>query len=86
MGALEAGTTLVVDRYAYSGAAFTAAKHATGLDLDWCKVIFVYTGPSLPSCARLPSACSTRDAHHSYLMQLKAKESCSFGVRQYIGP
>ncbi|KAJ1981447.1 Thymidylate kinase [Dimargaris xerosporica] len=28
------GTTLVVDRYAYSGVAFSAAK---GLDLHWCK-------------------------------------------------
>jgi dTMP kinase len=31
---LEAGTTLICDRYAYSGAAFTSAK---GLDLEWCK-------------------------------------------------
>eukprot|EP00899_Mesostigma_viride_P019292 jgi/Mesvir1/27364/Mv07174-RA.1 len=31
---LEEGTTLVVDRYAYSGVAFSAAK---GLDLEWCK-------------------------------------------------
>ncbi|XP_068148228.1 thymidylate kinase [Drosophila tropicalis] len=30
---LEAGTTLVVDRYSYSGVAYTVAK---GLDLDWC--------------------------------------------------
>lgn len=35
---LAAGTTLVVDRYAYSGAAFTAAKGVPGLDLPWCKV------------------------------------------------
>ncbi|RIB06998.1 thymidylate kinase-domain-containing protein [Gigaspora rosea] len=28
------GITLVVDRYAYSGAAYSAAK---GLDLEWCK-------------------------------------------------
>ena len=31
---LESGVTILVDRYAYSGAAFTAAK---GLDLEWCK-------------------------------------------------
>ncbi|GAB5586397.1 hypothetical protein Unana1_01297 [Umbelopsis nana] len=31
---LLSGTTLVVDRYAYSGVAFTAAK---GLDINWCK-------------------------------------------------
>ncbi|KAI8353658.1 thymidylate kinase-like protein [Choanephora cucurbitarum] len=31
---LDQGTTLVVDRYAFSGVAFSSAK---GLDLDWCK-------------------------------------------------
>jgi len=31
---LLSGSTLVVDRYAYSGIAFTAAK---GLDMEWCK-------------------------------------------------
>ncbi|KAJ2158028.1 hypothetical protein GGF46_004080 [Coemansia sp. RSA 552] len=31
---LESGVTLVVDRYAFSGVAFSAAK---GLDLKWCK-------------------------------------------------
>ena len=33
---LRAGTTLVVDRYAFSGVAFTAAKGAPGLDRAWC--------------------------------------------------
>jgi thymidylate kinase len=37
--ALNMGRTLVVDRYAYSGAAFTAAKQLPGLDLEWCKVL-----------------------------------------------
>lgn len=32
---LKSGTTLIVDRYAYSGVAFTAAKK--GFDLEWCK-------------------------------------------------
>ncbi|CEG70142.1 Putative Thymidylate kinase [Rhizopus microsporus] len=31
---LLAGKTLVIDRYAYSGVAFSVAK---GLDFDWCK-------------------------------------------------
>ncbi|KAK6928480.1 Thymidylate kinase-like domain [Dillenia turbinata] len=31
---LKSGTTLVVDRYSYSGVAFSSAK---GLDFDWCK-------------------------------------------------
>lgn len=38
LAALSAGQTLVVDRYAYSGAAFTAAKGIPGLDLEWSKV------------------------------------------------
>ncbi|KAG5677815.1 hypothetical protein PVAND_007542 [Polypedilum vanderplanki] len=32
---LNAGTTIIVDRYSYSGVAFTAAK---GLDFEWCKM------------------------------------------------
>lgn len=32
---LAAGTTLIVDRYAYSGVAFTAAKG--DLSIEWCK-------------------------------------------------
>lgn len=38
---LQSGITLIVDRYAYSGVAFSAAK---GLDIEWCKVktLFVY--------------------------------------------
>ena len=35
--ALSDGVTLVVDRYSYSGVAFTAGKNVPGLDLDWCK-------------------------------------------------
>lgn len=31
---LQDGVTLIVDRYAYSGVAFSAAK---GLDIEWCK-------------------------------------------------
>lgn len=31
---LKSGTTLIVDRYSYSGVAFSSAK---GLDVDWCK-------------------------------------------------
>ncbi|XP_019163358.1 PREDICTED: thymidylate kinase-like isoform X1 [Ipomoea nil] len=31
---LKSGTTIIVDRYSYSGVAFSAAK---GLDIQWCK-------------------------------------------------
>jgi len=34
---LEDGVNLIVDRYAYSGAAYTSAKSVQGLTLDWCK-------------------------------------------------
>ncbi|CAL5388206.1 unnamed protein product [Camellia sinensis] len=32
---LRSGTTLIVDRYSFSGVAFSSAK---GLDFEWCKV------------------------------------------------
>ena len=32
---LKTGTTLIVDRYSYSGVAFSSAK---GLAIEWCKV------------------------------------------------
>ena len=32
---LNSGVNLIVDRYAYSGVAYTSAK--TGFDFDWCK-------------------------------------------------
>jgi len=35
--ALNSGTTVVVDRYAYSGVAYSAAKGVPGMELDWCK-------------------------------------------------
>ena len=34
---LREGVTLVCDRYSYSGVAFTAAKNAPVLDLNWCR-------------------------------------------------
>ena len=34
---LSRGTTLVCDRYAFSGVAFTAAKKKTGMGLEWCR-------------------------------------------------
>lgn len=37
---LRDGITLLVDRYSYSGVAFSAAK---GLDIDWCKVGILVT-------------------------------------------
>ena len=34
---LSDGTTVICDRYAYSGVAFTSAKQKANLSLDWCK-------------------------------------------------
>ncbi|SCW00770.1 LAFE_0C11606g1_1 [Lachancea fermentati] len=33
---LLAGTHVVLDRYVYSGVAYSAAKHTEGMDLEWC--------------------------------------------------
>lgn len=35
--ALEAGTTVVCDRYAFSGIAFSAAKNLPGMSYEWCR-------------------------------------------------
>lgn len=37
VSALLSGTTLVVDRYAFSGVAYSAAKAVPGMDVEWCK-------------------------------------------------
>jgi len=34
--AISRGETVVVDRYAYSGVAFSLAKHVDGMDAPWC--------------------------------------------------
>ena len=39
MAKLTEGTTVVMDRYAPSGVAFTVAKGSPGLDLEWCQNI-----------------------------------------------
>ena len=44
---LEAGTTIVLDRYAHSGAAYTAAKNIPGASLVWCQVI----NPGMIACS-----------------------------------
>ncbi|GMH43506.1 hypothetical protein BSKO_11428 [Bryopsis sp. KO-2023] len=36
---LRSGVTIVMDRYCYSGAAFTMAKNLPGLDAEWCKSV-----------------------------------------------
>lgn len=41
---LRSGTTLIVDRYSYSGVAFSSAK---GLDIEWCKVTSCLTSSVL---------------------------------------
>jgi dTMP kinase len=52
---LRDGVTLVVDRYAFSGAAFTAAK---GVDMEWCKA----TDQGLPAPGNTPHR-KMRDSH-----------------------
>ncbi|GBE86321.1 thymidylate kinase [Sparassis latifolia] len=40
--ALRAGTTVICDRYAFSGIAFSAAKALEGLSYEWCRAPDVY--------------------------------------------
>lgn len=54
LSALQSGTTLIVDRYSYSGVVFTAAKELPGLDLSWCKVLTHQLG--LHACACINAA------------------------------
>lgn len=34
---LENGTTIIIDRYIYSGCVYTAAKQKPNLSLEWCR-------------------------------------------------
>ncbi|KAK5116112.1 hypothetical protein LTR62_008438 [Meristemomyces frigidus] len=34
---IQKGTTVVIDRYYYSGCVYTAAKQSPGMDLAWCR-------------------------------------------------
>lgn len=34
---IRAGTTVVIDRYSYSGAVYSAAKQIPAMDLQWCR-------------------------------------------------
>lgn len=34
---IESGTTLIIDRYYYSGAVYSAAKHNPSMSLSWCR-------------------------------------------------
>ncbi|CAB4272655.1 unnamed protein product [Prunus armeniaca] len=49
---IESGITLVVDRYSYSGVAFSSAK---GLDIEWCKAPEIgLLAPDLVVCLDIP--------------------------------
>lgn len=34
---INAGTTVIIDRYSYSGCVYSAAKEVKGMDLAWCR-------------------------------------------------
>ena len=64
LSALQSGTTLVVDRYSYSGVVFTAAKQLPGLDLSWCKVLMHKLRPHASACINATYIC----IEHNLLM------------------
>ncbi|MFA5039981.1 MAG: dTMP kinase [Candidatus Omnitrophota bacterium] len=69
---LAAGTTIVVDRYIYSGIAYSVAK---GLDLEWCKaadrglpvpdVVLYLAVPTTVALERIWATRATRERHDS---------------------
>lgn len=58
---LQQGTTLVVDRYSYSGIVFTSSKKLPGLDLNWCKVSGPFTHELLTEPSALINAACPSD-------------------------
>jgi dTMP kinase len=82
---LRAGTTIVCDRYAYSGVAFSAAKrdHQTGqplLDLEWCKA--PDRGLPAPDCVLfLDLSPDQAEARGGYVARhVLVDECCLFNV------
>uniref|UniRef100_A0A1B6EDY3 dTMP kinase n=1 Tax=Clastoptera arizonana TaxID=38151 RepID=A0A1B6EDY3_9HEMI len=65
---LNEGTTIVVDRYAFSGVAFSAAK--SGMNYDWCKA--PDEGLLKPDIVFLLSLCNK-----------SARERAGFGEERY---
>ncbi|KAF2769745.1 thymidylate kinase [Teratosphaeria nubilosa] len=64
------GTTVIVDRYYYSGCVYTAAKQIHGLDLSWCR----HPEVGLPR----PDLCLFLD-----ISAEKAAERGGFGMERY---
>lgn len=71
---LLSGTTLIVDRYSYSGVAFSAAK---GLDIEWCKVSFVPFGCIMINSLSYQWLKLRRDAYLSYFSGSRKWTYCS---------
>jgi len=65
---LESGVTVLVDRYAFSGVAFSAAK--AGVDLSWCK------GPDV-GLPRPDLVC------YLHVSEEEAKKRADFGGERY---
>ncbi|KAL5476299.1 hypothetical protein EMCRGX_G026225 [Ephydatia muelleri] len=74
---LLSGTSLVVDRYAFSGVAFTAAKMVSGTTMEWCKspdvglpapdVVFYLTLPAEVAQTRQEYGAGTHWTHREAL-------------------
>ncbi|RRT67220.1 hypothetical protein GW17_00007491 [Ensete ventricosum] len=75
------GTSLIIDRYSYSGVAFSAAK---GLDVEWCKLS---SSIMRTTCAFFLYYCSAFNVHHSEICNLypmqKAAERGGYGTERY---
>eukprot|EP00201_Polytomella_parva_P021439 CAMPEP_0175040118 /NCGR_PEP_ID=MMETSP0052_2-20121109/1054_1 /TAXON_ID=51329 ORGANISM="Polytomella parva, Strain SAG 63-3" /NCGR_SAMPLE_ID=MMETSP0052_2 /ASSEMBLY_ACC=CAM_ASM_000194 /LENGTH=165 /DNA_ID=CAMNT_0016302231 /DNA_START=135 /DNA_END=632 /DNA_ORIENTATION=- len=59
LDALKAGTTVILDRYSYSGISYTAAKDISYMDAEWCRGVEVnLPRPDLVIYLRIPAEVS----------------------------
>lgn len=82
LSALLSGKTLVVDRYAYSGVAYSAAKGVEGMDIAWCKGPDVgLPAPDLVVYLRLSDAVAAARAGFGEERYEKSEFQNKVGVR-----
>ena len=70
----------MVDRYAYSGVAFTSAKRVQGLGLDWCKVragVLLLHERHCTSRADAPTCAPWHNRHQMRACRRRTRCCCS---------
>lgn len=81
---IEQGTTVVVDRYYYSGCVYTAAKGVPGLGLEWCRQPEVGL-PRPDVCVFLDITAQAAAARGGYGEERYEKREMQDRVRELFG-